>query len=94
MGGLIVPAIVGTLADPLLNKIVFLFGLAFWQFIPVYSSMVLAPAWVLEAAADISVEPGISRPARFLPGLKPFAWLGVYTVYLLGVLVVMGSLNR
>ncbi|MCX7030351.1 MAG: hypothetical protein NTU62_09555 [Spirochaetes bacterium] len=53
-----------------------------------YSSMVLAPAWVLEAAADGCVEPVVSRPARFLPGLKPFLWLAVYTVYLLGVLVV------
>jgi hypothetical protein len=31
---------------------------------------------------------------RFLPGLEPFAWLAIYTAYLLGVLVVMGSLNR
>jgi hypothetical protein len=94
VGGLIVPAIVGTLADPLINKVVFLFGLAFWQFIPVYSSMVLPPAWVLDAAADVSVEPVVSRPARFAPGLKPFAWLAIYAVYLLGVMVVMGFLRR
>jgi hypothetical protein len=93
VGGLIVPAIMGTLADPV-QHLVFLFGLAFWQFISVYSSMVLAPAWVLDAAADGRVGPFVSRPARFAPGLKPFAWLAIYTVYLLGVMVVMGFLRR
>jgi hypothetical protein len=93
VGGLIVPVILGNLPDPL-GHLVFLFALAFWQFIPVYSSMVLAPAWVLDEAADVSIEPVVSRPARFAPGLKPFAWLAIYTVYLLGVLVVMGFVNR
>jgi hypothetical protein len=93
VGGLIVPAIMGTPVDPL-HHLIFLFGLAFWQFICVYSSMVLAPAWVLEATAGGRVEPDIARPERFAPGLKPFLWLAVYTVYLLGVMVVMGFLNR
>jgi hypothetical protein len=93
VGGLIVPAIMGTLADPG-QHLVFLFGLAFWQFIPVYSPMILAPAWVLDTAADSRVEPVVSRPARFAPGLTPFAWLAVYTAYLLGVMVVMGLLRR
>jgi hypothetical protein len=93
VGGLVVPAILGT-GPGLVPHLAFLAGLAFWQFIPVYSSMVLAPAWVLDAAARCTVEPIVSRPARFAPGLRPFAWLAIYTAYLLVVLVVMGFVNR
>lgn len=93
VGGMVVPAILGTAPAPL-HHLVFLAGLAFWQFISVYSSMVLAPAWVLEAGARHTVEPAVPRPARFAPGLAPFAWLAIYTVYLLIVLVVMGLANR
>lgn len=93
VGGMIMPAIAGTLADPL-GHLVFLFVLAFWQFIPVYSSMVLPPALVLDAAAKGCVEPVVSRPARFPPGLKPFAWLAIYSVFLLLVLVVKGIAGR
>jgi len=89
VGGMVGPAIFGSAPAPL-QHLAFLAGLAFWQFIPVYSSMVLAPAWVLDAAARHQVEPAVPRPARFTPGLKPFAWLAIYTVYLLVVLVVMG----
>jgi hypothetical protein len=72
----------------------FLVGLAFWQFIPVYSSIVLAPAWVLEAADGGSVEAVVSGPTRIEAGLRPFARLAAYTVYLLAALVVVGFLNR
>ena len=58
------------------------------------SPPVLAPAWVLEAAAGGCIEPVVSRHARFAPGLKPFTWLAISTVYLLGVLAVMWFLNR
>jgi hypothetical protein len=93
VGGLIVPAILGSAPAPL-QHLAFLAGLAFWQFIPVYSSMVLAPAWVLDEAARRRIEPVVSRPARLAPGLKPFAWLAIYTAYLLVVLVVTGLANR
>jgi hypothetical protein len=89
VGGLVVPAILGT-GPGLVQHLLFLAGLAFWQFISVYSSLVLAPAWVLDEAARRRVEPVMGRPARFGPGLKPFAWLAIYTAYLLVVLVVMG----
>ena len=93
VGGLVVPAILGT-GPGLVQHLVFLAGLAFWQFIPVHSSLVLAPAWVLGAAAKRTIEPAVPRPARFAPGLKPFAWLAIYTAYLLVVLVVMSFANR
>lgn len=93
VGGLVAPAILGS-PPAAVEHLVFLAGLAFWQFIPVYSSMILAPAWVLGAAANGCIEPVVSRPARFAPGLRPFAWLAVYTMYLLAALAVVGFVNR
>jgi hypothetical protein len=89
VGGLVGPAVFGGAPAPL-QHLVFLAGLAFWQFIPVYSSLVLAPALVLDAAARRRVEPAVSRAALFAPGLKPFGWLAIYTVYLLVVYFVIG----
>jgi hypothetical protein len=40
VGGLVVPGILGAMPNPV-THFIFLFGLAFWQFIPVYSSIVL-----------------------------------------------------
>ncbi len=90
VGGLVVPALLGGMPNPV-THFVFLFGLALWQFIPVYSSMVLPPAWVLERGESDSTE---IRPRRFLPGLKPLLWLVPYTVYLVAVLVVMAFLGK
>ena len=93
VGGLVVPAILGE-GPGLLRHLAFLGGLAFWQFIPVYASLVLAPALVLDEAERVRAVPEVGRPARFLPGLAPFAWLVAYTAYLLVVLVVIGLANR
>ncbi len=90
VGGVVVPALLGSPPN-LISHFVFLFGLAFWQFIPVYSSLVLPPAWVLESEeADASQ----TLSPRFLPALKPLVWLVPYTVYLVGVLVVMSLLGK
>jgi len=93
VGGLLGPAVLGTPPN-VLQHLVFLAVLAAWQFIPVYSSMVLGPALVLDAADAVRVEPIVSRRARFIPGLKPFAWLAIYSAYLLAVLVAIGFLKR
>lgn len=93
VGGLLGPAVLGTPPD-VPQHLVFLAVLAAWQFIPVYSSMVLAPAWVLDAADAARVEPVVSRRARIAPGLKPFLWLAIYSAYLLVVLVTIGFLKR
>jgi hypothetical protein len=85
VGGVIMPLLMGARVNPI-EHFVFLFGLAFWQFIPVYSSMVLPPAWVLAAAHP---EAPSEMRARFLPGLKPLLWLIPYTLYLGLALVVM-----
>jgi len=89
LGGFIVPALLGA-APGIAQHLVFLFAFAFWQFIPVYGSMLLAPALVLDAAEGGRIEPVVSRPARFAPGLASFLWLAVAAVYLLGVMAVMG----
>lgn len=89
VGGFLMPAVFGNAPSPA-QHLVFLAGLAFWQFIPVYSSMVLPPAWVLEAAAERRVEPLVPRRARFASGLAPFAWLALSTAYLFVLLVVAG----
>jgi hypothetical protein len=90
VGGVMGPLLVGSPVN-LLQHAVFLFGLAVWQFIPVYSSLVLPPAWVLAAAESAPEAPA---PARFLPGLKPLIWLLPYALYLAGALVVMSLLGR
>jgi hypothetical protein len=90
VGGLVVPGILGAMPNPFMHFI-FLFGLAFWQFIPVYSSMVLPPAWVLESEES---DPSQFQRSRFLPGLKPLLWLVPYTVYLLIVLIAMAFLGK
>jgi hypothetical protein len=93
LGGYIVPAILGR-PPGFAQHLVFLFAFAFWQFIPVYGSMLLAPALVLDAADRCRIAPVVSRPARLAPGLKPIGWLAICAFYLLGVLVVMGFTVR
>jgi len=93
VGGLLGPADMGT-PPSIVQHLAVLVALAAWQFIPVYSSMVLAPAWVLDAADAVRVEPVVSRRARFAPGLEPFLWLAIYSAYLLAVLVAIGLLKR
>jgi hypothetical protein len=49
---------------------------------------------VLYSADKGRVEPAVSRPARFAPGLAPFAWLEIHTVHLLLIMVVKGIAGR
>jgi hypothetical protein len=93
VGGFIVPAALGT-PPGIAQHLVFLFGFAFWQFIPVYGSMLLAPALVLDAADRCRIAPVVSRPARLAPGFAPFLWLAIYAMCLLGVLLAMGFTTR
>lgn len=93
VGGLVMATVAGN-GPGIAQHLVFLAGLAFWPFIPVYGSLVLAPALVLAEAARHRVTPEVGRPARFPPGLAPFAWLALYSGYLFLVLVAMGLANR
>lgn len=64
-----------------------LFG--FWIFIPVYSSMVLAPAWLIEKSTP-APKPAI--PA-WRDALKPLLWLIPFTVYVFVVILILDALN-
>ncbi len=57
-----------------------------WVFIPVYSSMVLPPAWLIETTPAPDIQPTI--PA-WLDALKPMLWLFPFTVYVMILFVIM-----
>jgi hypothetical protein len=89
VGGVIVPMILGEPVD-LISHYLFIGALAFWQFIPVYSSMVLPPAWVVEQ----SLRPDEKAPGgAWFDALKPLFWLIPYTIYLVIALVILANLS-
>jgi len=64
---------------------VFLLFIAFWEFILVYSSMILPAAWVISAASAADPPHRLWRDALLLLG-----WLFPYTVYLVLILIAIG----
>ncbi|MFZ6029229.1 MAG: hypothetical protein ACOYYS_16070 [Chloroflexota bacterium] len=56
-----------------------------WTFIPVYSSMVLPPAWLVATAAP----PEQAVGAAWRAALKPMLWLIPFGVYLLAVMLII-----
>ena len=83
VGGVILPAVMGNPTN-ILFFMVFTVLAAFWQFIPVYSSMVLPASWILE-----SIPPNPEKP-RWRRGLLPLLWLIPFTIYLIAFLLFMG----
>jgi len=67
----------------------FLVLFVFWAFIPVYSSIVLAPAWLIETAPRVPQ----SAPPPWRDALKPLIWLIPFLIYLLILFLFMGALN-
>lgn len=63
-------------------------GMFLWVFIPVYSSMVLPPAWLL-ATTDPPERPSGSAWGA---ALKPMLWLFPFTLYLLVIMLVIFAL--
>ncbi len=96
VGGQIIPLISGKPVD-FVGSWVLLVGLAFWQFIPVYSSMVLAPAWVLEGAPaaradkDRPIMKGKPGGRGWLDALTPLIWLAPYTIYVIIIMNLVGK---
>ena len=88
IGGQIIPIIMGESIN-LLNSWIMMLVLAFWQFIPVYSSMVLPPAWILETgqAEETNTKPNWRR------GLTPLLWLIPFAIYLIFLIIVIGFLG-
>jgi hypothetical protein len=70
---------------------VMIVALFLWAFIPVYSSMLLPPSWVIA-----SEQPPISKPIipRGLAGLLPLTWLLPFIVYILLVMVFLSALSE
>jgi hypothetical protein len=86
VGGVLAPAIMGTpvyLGEFLLLSILF----AFWQFIPVYSSIVLPPAWVLEYHL-LPAEPG---PKIWQRAFLPLILLIPFSIYLFAIMIILTS---
>ena len=87
-GGVIMPAIMGTPVN-LIEFLILSLLAAFWQFIPVYSSLVLPPAWVLE----MSPPPAESVKKRWRRAFLPLMLLvpfSIYLVILMSILSVLG----
>ncbi|MEW5869899.1 MAG: hypothetical protein AB1894_11530 [Chloroflexota bacterium] len=64
-------------------------GMFLWVFIPVYSSMVLPPAWLI-VTADPPKPP--STPA-WSAALKPMLWLIPFTGYLIVIMLVIFAVS-
>lgn len=83
VGGVILPAVMGNPTN-IIQFLVFSALAAFWQFIPVYSSMVLPASWILENM------PANTEKPRWQRGLLPLLWLIPFTIYLIVFLLFMG----
>jgi len=88
VGGQIIPLISGKPVD-FVGSWALLAAMAFWQFIAVYSSMVLPPAWVLEGT--YRPEKDGRRRVAWLDALTPLEWLAPYTVYVIIIIAIMGG---
>ncbi|NIS81919.1 MAG: hypothetical protein GTO14_17295 [Anaerolineales bacterium] len=63
--------------------------IAFWQFIPVYSSLVLPPTWVID-----STPPPRKPPTHaWRDALRPMLWLVPFTVYVTLLIVLLWALS-
>lgn len=89
VAGQVIPTLLGDRID-LLEAWKTIAVLLFWQFIPVYSSMVLPPAWVIDTQP-----PSAARPSTraWVDALKPLVWLLPFTIYLIGVLSILSQLR-
>jgi len=88
VGGVLAPAIMGTPVN-LIEFLILGALFAFWQFIPVYSSIILPPAWVLESNLT-PAESGKKRCRRaFLPLLLQIP----FTLYLIVLMLFLDGLG-
>jgi hypothetical protein len=88
VGGQIIPLIMGEPVN-IFTSLLLMLVLAFWQFIPVYSSLLLPPAWILET---VHPKPSLREP-RWTRGLLPLLWLIPFTIYLVIFIFVMSFLG-
>ncbi len=86
VGGVIMPAIMGSPVN-LIEFTVLALLAAFWQFIPVYSSLVLPPTWILE----ISLSPPESGKKRWRRAFLPLVLLVPFSIYLVILMLILSS---
>jgi hypothetical protein len=82
IGGVIIPGLMGTPVN-LVEFLVLAALIAFWQFIPVYSSIVLPPAWILEAGLPAKPDHNPRWRQALLPLLALLPFLIYLTVFIL-----------
>ena len=85
--GLVGGLLSGSLFSPVYPLL--LVGMMLWLFIPVYSSMVLPPAWLIETA------PPAAAPASpaWRDALRPLLWLIPFLGYVLVLFVVLSTVQ-
>ena len=88
IGGVIMPAIMGTPVN-LIEFLILSVLAAFWQFIPVYSSIVIPPALIMESA----LPPAKSGKKRWYRAFLPLILLIPFSVYLIILMLFLGSLG-
>jgi hypothetical protein len=65
-----------------------LLPIMFFGFIPVYSSMILAPAWVLDAGREAACSDPLPWPPAWRDALKPLFWLLPYAAIAVPLMMV------
>lgn len=78
LAGWLLPVVTGKMAPLNLGFFLLLGGIMFWAFILCYSSFLLPPAWVLEAARAPGESPAPPLPHAWRDALKPLFWLIPY----------------
>ena len=86
IGGLILPSLMGSPPNPL-EFLILMPLVMFWQFIPVYSSIVLPPAWILETGPekDLPAHPKIQK------GFLPLLWMIPFLLYVTFLMILISS---
>jgi hypothetical protein len=90
LAGWLLPVVTGKMGplDP--GFWILLPAVMFWGFIPVYSSLLLPPAWVLEAARAPGESAAAPLPHAWRDALKPLFWLIPYAAIAVP-LMILGS---
>lgn len=88
LGGVIMPAIMGTPVNMIEFSVLAILA-NFWQFIPVYSSIVLPAAWVLESDPS----PARSLKKRWRRALLPLLLLLPFSIYLILFMLVISFIT-
>ena len=78
LAGWLLPVVTGKMAPLDWGFFLLLPGVMFWGFILCYSSFLLPPAWVLEAARAPGESPALPLPHAWRDAMKPLLWLIPY----------------